>query len=71
MSTVNLSFDTDHDINIEHARFCNKVSVTAEIEDVLDHFTVEEVVAHFETADLLNAIGVDEVRDHFDLIENA
>lgn len=42
----------------------------AEIQDILHHFTVEQIVDHFKTNELLDAIGQDEAEKHFDLIPN-
>lgn len=69
MSTVDLSLETDDDIKIEHGRMRSTVSITAEIDEVLSHFTAEEVCGYFTTSELLDAIGKDAAAEHFDLTQ--
>jgi len=40
-----------------------------EPKDLLDHVDVEDVVKHYNVIDILDEIGIDAVKYHFDLIE--
>jgi hypothetical protein len=40
-----------------------------EPKDLLDHVSVTDVIRHFDERTLLNEIGIDAVKDYFDLIE--
>lgn len=37
--------------------------------EVLDQFTIEEIIDHFDWSEILDAIGIDKCKEHFDLIE--
>ena len=37
--------------------------------DVLEHFNVKEIISNFPIKDLLDGIGADECKIHFDLVE--
>lgn len=37
--------------------------------DVLNNFTVEDVVKHFYKNEILDEIGIEKVMDYFDLVE--
>lgn len=42
---------------------------TAEIGDILDHFTIKEVLDHFGNDEALDEIGQKEAADYFGLVE--
>ena len=42
----------------------------ADFNQLMESFTVKDVVAYFDTGDLLDTIGEDEAKKHFDLIDN-
>jgi hypothetical protein len=37
--------------------------------EVLDSFSIDQIIKHFKTEDLLDAIGQEEVMEYFDLQE--
>lgn len=37
--------------------------------EVLNFFSIDQIIQHFKTGDLLDAIGQDEVMEYFDLQE--
>lgn len=38
--------------------------------DILEYFSVDDILRHFNIGDILDAIGADEVKGHFNLIES-
>lgn len=58
---VNCSKEDKYDMNVE--------IVGADNSDILNHFSAKDIVDHFDYDDLLKAIGVDRVKEYFDLVE--
>lgn len=57
------------DVEISHGRYDNTIRFSAKHADVLDNFSVADIAAHFDTAELLDQIGVEECKEHFGLVE--
>jgi len=67
---MNITFDAMR-VELE-ASFNRDVRVSAEIDDisdVLDNFTIEEIIAHYGTGEVLDKIGESEAREHFGIEE--
>ncbi len=67
MSTQELVIDTSYDVKIEHMRNYNTITLEADVEEILKHFSVADIVAHFDEDDLLEEIGEQKCREHFDI----
>ncbi len=65
---MEIKFETEQ-VQIEHARWgCTVVAEVKEAE-ILEQFTASDISAHFDHAELLDAIGEGNAREHFDIGE--
>lgn len=64
---MRFDIDTDEDVTIEHGRAKNTLVFDADAREVLDHFETSDIVAHFGTEELLDAIGQSAAAEHFGL----
>ena len=69
MSNKRISFHGD-DVSIEASgRQAVLISVNADLQSLLDDLTAKEIVHHVDDASILDAIGVERVKEYFDLVE--
>ena len=69
MSSKRISFHGDN-VTIEASgRQAVSISINADLQSLLDDLTAKEIVDHSDYELLLEAIGVDRVKDYFDLAE--
>ncbi|MGL5729174.1 MAG: hypothetical protein ACRCYD_15140 [Plesiomonas sp.] len=68
MSLKDLSFDCANvEISAVNVYKCNVAVSDADVEEILDHFTADDIVNNFNIGELLDAIGEQEVKNHFGL----
>lgn len=64
---TSIEFEAD-DLRVESmGRYKLQVTADANGGTVLDNFSVGDIVAHFDVAELLDEIGEDAAKEHFDL----
>lgn len=69
MSTKRIVFHGD-DVEIEASgRSAVRIGVRADMDSLLSEFTASEIVQYIDVGDLLDAIGEQKARDHFDMEE--
>lgn len=67
MSTKRIMFIGD-DLEIEaSSRNAVRVAVRADLDSVLSEFAAKEIVQYIDVGELLDAIGEEKVREHFDI----
>lgn len=63
---MELKFETEQ-VQVEHARWGCAVVAEVKEADILEQFTAAEIAEHFDHAELLDAIGEGNAREHFDI----
>ena len=67
MSTKRITFHGD-DVEIEASgRSAVLIGVRADMDSLLSEFTAAEIVQYIDVGELLDAIGEDKAREHFDI----
>lgn len=65
---MNIDFNaTEATLSPAYGRIFNVSASGVEESEILDHFTIEEVIKHFGDAELLASIGVDRAVEYFGL----
>lgn len=65
---MELKFETEQ-VQVEHARWGCAVVAEVKEAEILEQFTASDIAAHFDHAELLDAIGEGNAREHFDIGE--
>jgi len=66
---------TNFDLNVTEVKVTPtgyksiEINFDADSNDVMSLISIEEFIKYFGSQDILNEIGVDEVKEHFELIE--
>jgi len=72
MELKNITFETEGDVNVSPLNY-HKVTVSADNAngtEILDHFKVSDILEHFADSAILDEIGIDRVKQYFDLTDN-
>ncbi len=72
MELKNITFETEGDVKVSPLNY-HKVIISADKankREILDHFNVSDILDHFADSKLLDEIGIDRVKEYFDLTDN-
>jgi hypothetical protein len=70
MRTTDLKLKNVREVNVTPSSFEIDVEITnADIEEIVDQLSAKDMVKWGDVGDMLDAIGIDEVKEHFNLIE--
>ena len=72
MELINIQFDTEGEVSLSPNTY-RKITVNAinaDVSEILDHFKVSDILDHFADSKILDEIGIDRVKEYFDLTDN-